>query len=219
MSQKQAILDLFEKHGNRLTLGEPIIKEYLFRGKVKRAFFKFKKTCPACGNSFMARLKTGKYCSQKCTTNYRKKRKFVSCLICKCPIETTTGRDPKFCSVYCKGKFQVEGLLGDKNPHWRGGSFIRPDGYRAIKVGRKYRMEHVLTMENHLGRKLAENEIVHHINKNKLDNRLSNLMVMNNREHLLMHAQEFREENAGYFKENVKRIRRDSVTGRFLRNV
>ena len=32
-------------------------------------------------------------------------------------------------------------------------------------------------MEDHLGRKLAESEVVHHINGNNADNRLANLQL------------------------------------------
>lgn len=42
-------------------------------------------------------------------------------------------------------------------------------------------------MEEYLGRKLADNEIVHHINGNKKDNRIENLQVMDKLEHIKMH--------------------------------
>lgn len=45
-------------------------------------------------------------------------------------------------------------------------------------------------MEYYLGRKLHKNEVVHHIDGNGLNNRLSNLQVMFRAEHLKLHQKE-----------------------------
>jgi len=52
---------------------------------------------------------------------------------------------------------------------------------------KSYKAEHRLVMEQHLNRKLSEDEIVHHINEIKTDNRLCNLQVMNRYDHTLLH--------------------------------
>jgi hypothetical protein len=43
-------------------------------------------------------------------------------------------------------------------------------------------------MEQHLGRRLAFNEVVHHINHDGWDNRIENLVVMTRAEHNRLHA-------------------------------
>lgn len=48
--------------------------------------------------------------------------------------------------------------------------------------------EHILVMEQELGRSLAKGEIVHHIDGNKTNNAINNLQVMTNAEHNNCHA-------------------------------
>lgn len=54
-----------------------------------------------------------------------------------------------------------------------------------IMKGRK--LEHRIVMENYLGRKLGRLEFVHHINGDKKDNRIENLVVMPPAEHNALH--------------------------------
>ena len=45
----------------------------------------------------------------------------------------------------------------------------------------------ILVMEQFLGRPLLREEHIHHKNGNKLDNRIENLQIMSNSEHLKLH--------------------------------
>lgn len=50
-------------------------------------------------------------------------------------------------------------------------------------------MEQVLVMEKHIGRYLTKKEVVHHINEDKFDNRITNLHLFKNKaEHMRYHA-------------------------------
>lgn len=55
--------------------------------------------------------------------------------------------------------------------------------YKYINHNGKTAREHRVVMENLLGRKLDEDEVVHHINENKQDNRIENLQIMSRSEH------------------------------------
>ncbi len=55
-------------------------------------------------------------------------------------------------------------------------------------TSRNYVLHHRVVMENHLGRLLEPDEVVHHINHDKHDNRIENLEVMTHVEHSLHHV-------------------------------
>lgn len=89
-------------------------------------------------------------------------------------------------------KNPMSGMTGDKNPNYMGGRYVNNAGYVCVLIpgpGRsEYILEHRLVMEQHLGRKLKNEEVVHHKNRNKLDNRIENLELTNNAEHSSLHA-------------------------------
>ena len=72
----------------------------------------------------------------------------------------------------------------EKNPNWKGGRTITPDGYVLIRMPehhradvRGYVYEHILVAERKLGRPLRKGEIPHHKNEIRSDNRLRNIIV------------------------------------------
>lgn len=80
----------------------------------------------------------------------------------------------KYCSRSCANKVRVKKVTK--------GYFLDKDGY-VVLSGTKIK-QHRLVMEQHLGRKLNKNEVVHHINHVKSDNRIENLeLIKNDLEH------------------------------------
>lgn len=61
--------------------------------------------------------------------------------------------------------------------------------YRKIKRHGVNKDEHRYLIEQYLGRELTEDEVVHHKNGNKLDNRIENLEVMTKADHAKLHNQ------------------------------
>lgn len=142
--------------------------------------------CQNCGQKFEVKSSDSrlsregiKYCSKKCMGEASRTGSFIECKYCKKEFYSTRN---EFCSPECASKYKVE--------HYKHKTYFE-NGY-VVEFHNGYNKkgnvkQHRRIMEDFLGRKLSENEVVHHINGDKTDNRIENLQVMTRSEHSSLH--------------------------------
>lgn len=91
---------------------------------------------------------------------------------------------------------------GSGNSYWNGGETISHGGYVTIlkpehpfrDVNKRVKEER-LVVEKNIGRYLTKDEIIHHRNRIKTDNRLCNLQIVSRSEHSKIHWEDRRKKH------------------------
>lgn len=109
-------------------------------------------------------------------------------------IECACGCGESIPSISSSGNPQIyknnHHSRGKLNSNYKGGKII--DGYGYVKIlspnhpnkdFRGYVKEHRLVMEQHLGRYLTRDELVHHRDENKQNNKIENLQLITRSKH------------------------------------
>jgi hypothetical protein len=129
--------------------------------------------------------------TKKCTNCYDRNL-LVECK-CGCHSIITERDDNSRLHTYKHGhrnrqKYPNPIIQGSDHYNWNGGRWLTSRGYVHVSTGHhKHKQEHIIIMEKHLDRKLMPNELVHHKNGIKDDNRLENLELLTRQTHPPIH--------------------------------
>lgn len=157
---------------------------------------KRQRVCEVCHKAFLTRRPRakGRFCSRRCHADSMRTRPRNDprpCVCCGTTFKPSRKMGhARFCSKRCE-------WLTLKGPEYnarvaRQSVTRRADAQRGRGNGKAYRKrggrhEHRVVAEQKIGRPLTFQDVVHHIDGNKLNNDPANLVVITRREHMAEH--------------------------------
>ena len=127
--------------------------------------------CPICGKSFMRKSKEQVYCSIECSAKHLRE------------IPKKHKEKPIWDGIERKNMWKYSQVVDNHGYLYA----MCPQHPKALKNG--YIYLHRLIVENHLGRLLKDDEVIHHKDLNKKNNSIDNLMVLTSSKHSKLHWQ------------------------------
>lgn len=89
-----------------------------------------------------------------------------------------------------KESFSFQNRFGENNNYWKGGKHNKGNGYIEIIVeGKKWYEHQYVYCQFHKIEKIPEGYRIHHIDKNKSNNKIENLQLLTHQQHMLLHKQ------------------------------
>jgi hypothetical protein len=176
----------------RRSISESLRKEWLGKKYQNKTWLEQKYLIEKCSISEIAKL-----CKVSMCPIFRNLKKFG--------IKTRTISEGEIESFK---KNPRQGKSGKLASGWKGGRCIDSKGYISVLIfehshGRNKRIaEHRLVMEKYLGRHLNPNEIIHHKNGNRTDNRIENLKLSTRQKHQSSHVKEYYKKIKQIYQEN-----------------
>jgi len=141
----------------------------------EKVFYKKKSQIAYCKNNF---------CSPACQYKAARKGEYIKCFTCgksiyKSKKELLRSKSKKyFCSHMCSNLYISKNQVGSGHPNWKGGMF----SYRNMLKRQKLKEKCLLCFK-----KDSRILVVHHIDKNRKNNNLDNLMWLCRNCHFLVH--------------------------------
>lgn len=146
-------------------------------------------SCEICNKTFYIKpshqkLGWGKFCSRKCQAESQLNGKFVRCLICNKSIYRSGNQIKRsksgyhFCSKTCQTLWRNQYFIASRHVNWKYGesayrNILKRSGRKSICIICKIKDERILT--------------AHHIDKNRKNNRIDNLIWLCLNCHYLVH--------------------------------
>ena len=151
---------------------------------------KTERICKICGNNFLA--VSAKICSKRCASTLYRKRALETgkyqfeCIYCGKNFKRSRPKNSqnelhRYCSTKCSRQAITNKMLATPRINDKGYVMIGCREHPSARGGRV--REHRLVVEKAIGRYLDKSEIVHHIDGDRQNNELSNLMITNHQNH------------------------------------